>query len=116
MTKTPRGRGSTRLERIPRTQRPTSPPVDAPSSKGPHPAAPRSRTDRPRLIAPPQDAAPAWGELMERLTLFEQLVADGATTQAAVVADDIEDRLNHFDPRDIFRRCSPDITLPSPTT
>ncbi|MCK6516002.1 hypothetical protein L6R46_13200 [Myxococcota bacterium] len=86
------------------TEDPSSddPSVDAPSSKGPHTAAPRSRTDRPRLIAPPQDAAPAWGELMERLTLFEQLVADGATTQAAVVADDIEERLNHFDPRRYF--------------
>ena len=67
----------------------------------PGPAAPPRRAPL-RLTAPPSKAAPAWDELLERLTLFEQLVADGATLQAAVVADDIEDRLNHFDPRRYF--------------
>ncbi|MEY3209584.1 MAG: hypothetical protein RIT28_65 [Pseudomonadota bacterium] len=61
-----------------------------------------SRTKRPRITAPPRDAAPDWEDLMDRLALFEELLADGATTQAAVVADDIEDRLNHFDPRRYF--------------
>ncbi|MBK9368390.1 MAG: hypothetical protein IPN01_19125 [Deltaproteobacteria bacterium] len=73
-----------------------------PSSEAPKRQAPPARAARPRLTAPPLAAAPAWGELLERLTLFEQLVEDGATTQAAVVADDIEDRLNHFDPRRYF--------------
>ncbi len=61
-----------------------------------------SRTKRPRLTAPPRDAAPAWEELMDRLALFEELLADGATTQAAVIADDIEERLRDFDPRRYF--------------
>jgi hypothetical protein len=77
---------------------------DAPSA-APRRRAPTERplrTDHPALIAPPREAAPAWSELLQRLTLFEQLVADGATTQAAVVADDIEDRLNNFDPRRYF--------------
>ena len=76
---------------------------DSDAASGPqHGPVVARRSNRARVTAPPLDAAPAWAELMERLALFEQLVADGATTQAALVADDVEDRLNNFDPRRYF--------------